>query len=334
MMSPTRAPRSTAFVILIVTTTCGEDLATSNATDGGSTGTTSSTGGTPTSSTTKTSGPAEGPRLQVLEGVEYCAVPGTFGPDTWSGARAKKARARLRPGIYDMPPFTEVGAMLPFTLPFDVWGPALPSESAGEAPGTLVYTGPASVFIPEHFGMAFYQSTDPGTFELIIDLSAPALDADQTLVLAPEYDPYTQFQALWREAESFRLVACTMGTVSYDVRVTVEFDGGTIAFVRRGGDWIAGGLKPSLFMEASGVLDGEPFSQQDYESLLYIPVDVQQAWQDLAVLFEAPIGEACGFFIRNALDFEEGEPRRAGLLDCALNETTERIIVSVTAEQL
>jgi hypothetical protein len=64
-----------------------------------------------------------------------------------------------------------------------------------------------------------------------------------------------------------------------------------------------GGTEPGALVHAAGALDGVPFSQGDYWKLIYNPAHHHFA-RDFAVLFEAPIGLACGIKV----EAKNGDP--------------------------
>ena len=71
----------------------------------------------------------------------------------------------------------------------------------------------------------------------------------------------------------------------------------------QGGAWAIGGTEPGALVHAEGELDGVPFSQRDYWKLLYSPLHHHIGF-DFAVLFETPIGLACGIKV----EAKYGEP--------------------------
>ena len=84
---------------------------------------------------------------------------------------------------------------------------------------------------------------------------------------------------------------------------TVAFDGGDITLEL----WMGLNLietAPSAFLRATGTLDGTPFDVTDGFRLVYRP-DHHHYGRDFAVIFDAPVGDACALRVE-AIDGQEG----------------------------
>ena len=75
-------------------------------------------------------------------------------------------------------------------------------------------------------------------------------------------------------------------------RHTLVFDGGSAILDVRIGVTMAG-TEPGIFWHAEGVLDGVAFTVDDYWRLVYNPAH-HHFTRNFAVLFDSPIGAACG----------------------------------------
>lgn len=106
---------------------------------------------------------------------------------------------------------------------------------------------------------------------------------------------------------------------------TVSFNGGEVALqLFIGPYWW--GTEPAAFPAAWGNIDGVAFDQRDSFNLVYQPW-MHHYLQDYAVLFDAPIGDACGLKIVG-LERDTPSPTTATVhtIDCALLELEDRTI--------
>ncbi|MBM4389843.1 MAG: hypothetical protein FJ090_01865, partial [Deltaproteobacteria bacterium] len=108
---------------------------------------------------------------------------------------------------------------------------------------------------------------------------------------------------------------------------TVEFDGGSVEIEV----WIGNDLvitAPAGFTRARGELDGTAFDITSYFQLVYRPGH-HHFDRHFAVVFDAPIGDACSLLVEN-VDMQQGtQTALVSVADCALTATGSR---SVTAE--
>ena len=108
---------------------------------------------------------------------------------------------------------------------------------------------------------------------------------------------------------------------------SVEFDGGTIELeLYLGTDVVI--TAPAMLTHATGTLDGTAFDITDYFQLVYRP-DHHHFGRHFAVLFDAPIGDACGLLIED-VDGQAGTTTAVvSTADCALTALETR---ATTAE--
>ena len=83
--------------------------------------------------------------------------------------------------------------------------------------------------------------------------------------------------------------------------------------------------EPSAFVRAEGTLDGQDFVQTDYFKLLYNPTHHHSS-QAFAVLFDEPIGEACGLKVHNHTNYT-AHPWQVATIDCEVNELESREVL-------
>ena len=81
-------------------------------------------------------------------------------------------------------------------------------------------------------------------------------------------------------------------------RHTVTLDGGQIVLDMRITGEVGGSVMTAAFARATGALHGTAFTQTDYWKLIY-SADHHHFGRNFAVLFDAPIGEACGLKVVN-----------------------------------
>ena len=103
---------------------------------------------------------------------------------------------------------------------------------------------------------------------------------------------------------------------------SVNFVGGDVLLEVRMGE-SAAATEPAAFVQASGTLDGQSFEQQDYWRLIYNPTHHHFS-RDFAVLFDDPIGSACGLKVINVDPWGDPPPVQVHTIDCDLSEIEER----------
>ena len=94
------------------------------------------------------------------------------------------------------------------------------------------------------------------------------------------------------------LGSCTFEGVK-DQRHDLTFEGGELGLTLRIGDSFAS-TEPAILLKAEGTLNGEPFTQTDYWSLVYNP-EHHHFSRDARVWLNPPVGEVCAL---EALGFD------------------------------
>jgi hypothetical protein len=112
----------------------------------------------------------------------------------------------------------------------------------------------------------------------------------------------------------------------------VLFDGGDLTLDIRMGVSMAA-TEPAAFVLATGTLDGQSFEQGDYWKLIYNPTHHHFS-RDFAVLFDSPIGNACGLKAAELDPWGDQPPARVHTIACDLTELAERSVSSETFEEI
>lgn len=289
--------------------------------------------------------PAWPHRLEVTDGAEYC---GAFDEmRNLDQEFAVKAKIRIAPGNYPLADTTGTYAV------------ALPVCFEGK-PGTVMpsFAGAGEVEVlwsdnpinsSASYSHVFNQplsASDTGTWTFQ-GYTSYWETADPPRPLPPPLDG-TPLDAwgdtghateLWLcegnscdEWDDVRFEACD---ADYPLELNrVTFEGGEVTFELG----ITGGVGTqemlSVFPRASGTLDGTPFSQTDYFRLVY-SADHHHFVRSVAVLFDQPIGGACGLKV---LDVVAHVPTstlpRAFTIDCDLSDLEERTVTDASVEPL
>jgi len=113
---------------------------------------------------------------------------------------------------------------------------------------------------------------------------------------------------------------------------TVTFEGGDLRVILRLGE-SGDGTEPGAFVHAEGTLDGTDFVQEDYFKLLYHP-EHHHFSRDFGVLFDEPIGEACGVAAYYLDPWNEAPATEVKLIDCAVDPIEDRTVLSEDWERL
>jgi hypothetical protein len=106
----------------------------------------------------------------------------------------------------------------------------------------------------------------------------------------------------------------------------VDFEGGDLTLELRMGESVAA-TEPAAFVRASGTLDGQGFEQDDYWKLIYNPSHHHFS-RNFAVLFDAPIGSACGLKVVGVDPWGDPPPAQVHTIDCELGAIEERALNS------
>ncbi len=134
----------------------------------------------------------------------------------------------------------------------------------------------------------------------------------------------------WDDVRDVRFGACAADYPTSLVHIT--FEGGQVTFELG----ITGGVGTqemlSVFREASGTLDGTPFSQTDYFKLVY-SADHHHFIRDFAVLFDEPIGDACGLKVLELIAYDPTTTLpQAFTIDCQLGDIEGRPVSDASVE--
>jgi hypothetical protein len=109
---------------------------------------------------------------------------------------------------------------------------------------------------------------------------------------------------------------------------TVTFDGGAATFDLRIGE-AAASTEPAVYLRAQGTLDGVAFDVTDWWRLPYNPTH-HHGSRDFGVIFDAPIGGACGLVARE-LDRADDPPLgTVATVGCDLAEIAPRTVTAET----
>jgi hypothetical protein len=115
-------------------------------------------------------------------------------------------------------------------------------------------------------------------------------------------------------------------------RHTIAFAGGQIVLDVRITGRVGGSVMLAAFTSASGTLDGTAFTQSDYWKLVY-SADHHHFTRNFAVLFDAPIGDACGLKILNFWGNRAAAPLpEVSTIRCDLTTIAARATSSATLE--
>jgi hypothetical protein len=122
-----------------------------------------------------------------------------------------------------------------------------------------------------------------------------------------------------------RFLSCNPTTYRLQ-RHGVDFEGGDLTLELRMGESVAA-TEPAAFVRASGTLDGQGFEQDDYWKLIYNPSHHHFS-RNFAVLFDAPIGSACGLKVVGVDPWGDPPPAQVHTIDCELGAIEERALNS------
>ena len=110
----------------------------------------------------------------------------------------------------------------------------------------------------------------------------------------------------------------------------IEFDGGNVDLEL----WLGQNTTqtaPGMFTKALGFIDGDAFDSRDYFQLIYRP-DHHHFGRHFAVLFDSPLGKACGLKIED-VDALDNEPTAVvHTINCDLSNIEERKVTAETFE--
>jgi hypothetical protein len=266
--------------------------------------------------------------LEVTDEASYC-----FTFDSTIAAEDQmpvKNRIRIFPGTYGLPAQNgEFDLVLPACVHFGQPGEQLSLDGTGSV---------VQEINNDYFLMEICQPMQTGTgdpWALHMTLGGSLPNPGEKLVLdALALSGDGAWMALHRNdcewSEFLRYQSCHYDWVEPQ-RHLVQFDGGEITLTLRLPQIDATVF--GLFSQASGMLDGTAFDQQSYWKLAFYSW-LHFFFCDFIVLFDDPIGQACGIKIDELLIWggDLNPERKLELIDCDLNSIEERTILS--AEQL
>ncbi len=285
--------------------------------------------------------PAWPHRLEVTAGAEYC---GAFDEiRSLDQEYAIKAKIRIAPGTY---PLADTAGIYAFALPVCFEGkPGSVMPSFAGAGEVEVLTSENPVTSSASFAHVFNQPlshSDTGTWSFQGHTSYWET-GDPPRPLPPPLDG-TPLDAWGDTGHATELWLCE--GVDCDQWVDVRFEACAADYPRQlnvitfeGGEvtfelGITGGVGTeemlSVFPRASGTLDGTPFAQTDYFKLVY-SADHHHFIRNFAVLFDQPIGGACGLKV---LEFVANAPTidlpLASTIDCNLTDLEVRTVTDAS----
>ncbi len=116
-------------------------------------------------------------------------------------------------------------------------------------------------------------------------------------------------------------------------RHTVVFQGGQVVLDVRITGQVGVAIMLAAFTSASGTLNGQAFTQTDYWKLVY-SADHHHFTRNFAVLFDTPIGDACGLKVANFWGNREGAPLPdVSTIRCDLSDLASVATTSATLTQ-
>lgn len=264
-----------------------------------------------------------GPLLEVTKDAVYCSMFNEH--RSLEEELEAKAVLRIAPGSYPLPQGDEPDLALPICLRFEREGSGVPAGS-----GSLGYTKSSFDDTTIHNYRFQQQLSSAPDGEIEAWLSTTARDTTElTLRLDGTDFPVFQDEGLsyafrWCASSiadcdhrAFVFTSCTHPGASLHQH-EVELDTGTILLELRIGQSFAS-TEPGAFVRASGSFRGESFDQSDYFKLVYNP-EHHHFVRDFAVLFDSPLGGACGVEVSGVDPYAESvENFEAYAIDCDLS---------------
>jgi len=283
--------------------------------------------------------------LEVTDGAEYC---GAFDEmRNLDQEYAVKAKIRIAPGTY---PLADTAGTYPFALPVCFEGkPGTVMPSFAGAGEVEVLWSDNPLISYASYSHVFDQplsAADTGTWSFQGHTSYwETADPPRPLPHPLDGTPLNAWgdtghaTELWLcegvdcdQWDDVRFEACD---ADYPRQLNVvTFEGGEVTFELG----ITGGVGTeemlSVFPRASGTLDGTPFSQTDYFKLVY-SADHHHFVRNFAVLFDQPIGGACGLKVLEFIGNDPGSTLpRASTIDCELTDLEERTVTDASVGPL
>jgi hypothetical protein len=280
-------------------------------------------------------------KLTVAEDVTVCVLYNDT--QDLKTNLARKARLTIRSGTYPLPDSGEGTVLLPACVSrADGTGPS--SVDAGTVSSSSFTPVTGGTYYTSDIRQPMSGADDPRDLEVIVRFHSPDGEPPEPVYYdGTVRDPFAEtgvdlvfcdggyHEDGYCNGTRSPLYTCMPG----DSRVeqhTVGFDGGELTVVLRlesSGD----GTEPGAFVHAQGTLDGTAFVQDDYFKLLYHP-EHHHFSRDFGVLFDAPIGSACGVAAYYVDPWEEAPATVVKLIDCAVEPIEERAVTSEAWERL
>ncbi|MBW1808003.1 MAG: hypothetical protein JRJ19_12235 [Deltaproteobacteria bacterium] len=272
--------------------------------------------------------------LKILDESVYCA--------SFNEARTlkeeydMKARMKFVPGDYPLP--AENGTY-PFLLPV-----CFEMREAGTQPlingeGTILanhtdYDGG----IQYRFTIDQPMQTAGGVdwiYHLELNAWKPIEQTEIAILDGAYQDPYGIFitnmlciDECWTP-DSYQFESCHFDSARHQYH-TVDFEGGQLVLHVMMGDSMAS-TEPAAFVRGNGALHGTAFDQLDYYKLIYNPEHHHFA-RDFAVLFDQPIGGACGLLATGMDMYEPNGKGELATINCDLSEIDKLTITNIAFE--
>jgi hypothetical protein len=269
--------------------------------------------------------------VEVTENALYCA---TFDESkTFEQTLASKAQLRFIPGTYKVP---AANGTAPFSLPYcvrflkDGTQPiqkgtgtlkAEFSEFMGEFNYRFQYAQPMEAAGVGWASEVMFQGPWEPSAPKPVSVAGQFIDSN-----AQHYTDYYLCQgADCANASDRRFFnSCTAEGAATEHTHTLTFEGGDIKLILRIGQSFAS-TEPGAFISGSGKLDGTAFTQTSYWKLIYVP-EHHHFTRHFVVLFDQPIGSACGLKVEHVLS--DTLDASVNLVDCDLKNLEARKVLS------
>lgn len=281
--------------------------------------------------------------IQAGEAAVYCVY---CSPSADSARLAlelqRKAELRVVPGDYPIPP--DVGEYA-FRLPVCLRFVEPDTQPLIADPGLLTVSQSLRNGVPYlHFLIEQPLQTRSGEGWLFkANLVKPAEDGQTRFSLDGSFPGPTAELAVAMQicelpcgyADDVReLASCRFDGVPPE-RHRLVFAGGEIDLrLRISPGYTMVGQLPALFERAEGDLDGQPFQQADYWKLAFTGGIQHYLNRHFLLLFDQPIGAACGLKAENLDVFCSAPPARLATVGCDLAEIEQRQISEESWEEL
>lgn len=338
---------------LLLTLACFTDVDNPPVTSTPGTTTTTTTATTPTNGTGLPTG-SPPPLVDVWQ--DCPAATSYVGNSGWTASLTPAGQLWCAPSIYGRSPLADLQAKAMLQVLDGTWAlpdaagnsavalPVCLRESGTEVLGpTLAGAGGTSTQVmpqgsEDRWTWSVTHSmtaTDASPWDLLMKTEASAgtgaVPAPITWDGAP-YDAEAREGTRWYwfpdggrtfDDDAVELVPCAqVGTPVHAHSVT--FDGGDVTFRLALPESLAHGL----VLEASGTLDGKPFTQASPWRLVASPQDEEWLERDFALLFDEAIGGVCGISVTGLTEAGDSILVGLALTDCELNVLDQRGVLT------